>query len=96
MITGFRKLYFLYFLQRTSHDFENNRKMLPIETNQPLLCWKVSQPPHYAHKKSQPAPVLDFNNVSRQNYKSSKKPLLIVGASLKAVDYNERSYSIKL
>ena len=42
--TGFRKL---YFLQRTSHDFENNIKILLMETNQPLLSWKMM---HYAQK----------------------------------------------
>ena len=32
--TGFRKLYFFsYSLQRTSHDFENNRKTMLMETN---------------------------------------------------------------
>ena len=48
MRTGFRKLYFFsYFL-----GFENNRKMLPMEKNQSLLNWKVSQPPPYAQQKS--------------------------------------------
>ena len=51
--TGFRELYFFsYFIQCTSHDFENNRKTLLMETNQPILSWKVSQPPHYAKKRS--------------------------------------------
>ena len=44
-----KALYFSYFLQHTLNDFENNRKMLPMETNQSLLSWKVSQPPSYAH-----------------------------------------------
>ena len=56
--TGFRKLYFFsYSLQRTSHDFENNRKTMPMETNQSLLGWEVSQPLPYA-QKSQPAAVV--------------------------------------
>ena len=54
-----------------------------METNLPLLSRKVSQPPQYAQKISQPAPVVDFNSVSRRSLKSSKKPLLIVEASLK-------------
>ena len=55
-------------------------KILLMEANQPLLSWKVTHA--LCTKKSQPAPVLDFNSLSRQNYKSSKKPLLIVEASL--------------
>ena len=67
MRTGFRKLYvFSYFVQCTSHDFENNREMLPMETNQPLLSWRASQPLHYAHSKNRPAPVLDSNSMSRR------------------------------
>ena len=51
--TGFRKLcFFSYSLQRTSHDFENNRKTMLMETNKSLLGWEVSQPPPYAQKKS--------------------------------------------
>ena len=53
--TGFRKLYFFsYSLQCTSHDLENSRKMMLMEMNQSLLSWEVSQPPPYAHKRSQP------------------------------------------
>ena len=65
MITGLRKLFFSSnFVQRTSHDFENNRKTLPMETNLPLLCWKVSQPPHYVQtKKSTLSPVNFFLNM---------------------------------
>ena len=56
-----RKLYFFsYSLQRTSHDFENNRKTILVEMNQSILSWEVSQPPPYA-QNCQPAPV-----VSRQ------------------------------
>ena len=59
--TEFRKLYFFsYSLQRTSHDFEKNRKMILVEMNQSILSWEVNQPPPYA-QKCQPAPV-----VSRQ------------------------------
>ena len=55
--TEFRKLYFFsYSLQRTSHDFENNRKTILVEMNQS----EVSQPPPYT-QNCQPAPV-----VSRQ------------------------------
>ena len=61
----------------------SNRKILLMEMNQPLLSRKVT---HYAHQKGGPAPVLDFNSVSRRNYKSSKKPLLIVEASLRYFD----------
>ena len=44
---------FSYFLQRTSHDFENNRKTTLAQKNQSLLSWVVSQPrPPYAQKKS--------------------------------------------
>ena len=58
MRTGFRKLsFFSYSLQHTSHDFENNRKMMLTETNQSLLTWEVSQPPLYA-QKSQPSAVV--------------------------------------
>ena len=46
--TVFRKR---YFLRRTSHDFENNRKILLMEVNRPLLSWKVT---HYVHKKAAP------------------------------------------
>ena len=72
---GFRNL---YFIRRTSQDFENNRKILLMERNRPLL---ESDALHT--QKSRPAPVLDFNSVSHRNYKSSKKPLFIVEASLK-------------
>ena len=58
MRTGFRKLYFFsYSLQRTSHDFENNRKTMLTETNQSLLSWEVSQPPP-CEQKSQPTAVV--------------------------------------
>ena len=56
--TEFRKLcLFSHSLQRTSHDFENNRKMMLTETNQSLLSWEVSQSPHYA-QKNLPAAVV--------------------------------------
>ena len=55
--TGSRKLrYFSYSLQRTSHDFENNIKMMLAVKNQSLLSWVVSQS-HPVHKKGQPAPL---------------------------------------
>ena len=51
--TGFRQLcFFSYSLQCTSHDFENNRKTMLTEKNQPLPSWVVSQPPPYEEKKS--------------------------------------------
>ena len=37
-----------------------------------------------------------FNSVSRWNYKNNKKPLLIVEASLRYFDFNERSYTINM
>ena len=54
-----------------------------------LLSWEVSQPPPYA-QKFQPTPVVSSG--------SSKKPLLIVEASLKIryFDCKERSYSISI
>ena len=56
--TEFRKLYFFSnSLQRTSHDFEKNRKTILVEMNQSLLSWEVSQPPPYAQKR-QPAPAV--------------------------------------
>ena len=82
--TGFRKLYFFsYSLQ---HDFENNSKTMRMEMNQSLLSWVVSQPTPYAQKVSQLPSCLAG---------SSKKPLLIVEASLKIryFDFNERTYS---
>ena len=52
-ITGYRTPSFSpYSLQRTSHDIENNRKMMLVEKNQSVLSWVVSQPPPYAQKKS--------------------------------------------
>ena len=73
--TGFRKLYFLsyFFATYLTHDFKNNRKTTLMETNQPLLSWSSES------AKSQPAPVLNFNSVSRRSWKS----ILIVEASLK-------------
>ena len=76
MRTGFRKL--LFFSTDLTHAFKNNRKTMLMETNQPLLSWKVRQPPPYA-EKSQPTPVLNFNSVSLQSWKS----ILIMEASLK-------------
>ena len=56
--TEFRKLYFFtYSLQRTSHDFEYNRKTILVEMNQSILSWEVSQPPPYA-QNCQPAPAV--------------------------------------
>ena len=55
--TGFRKLsFFSYSLQRTSHDFENNRKTMLTEENQSILSWVVSQPPPYAQTNASPLP----------------------------------------
>ena len=73
MRTGFRKL---YSLRLTSHDFENNRahgnESVTTKLESDILCTQVG-----------PVHVLDFNSMSHRNYKSSKKPLLIVEASLK-------------
>ena len=88
--TEFRKLYFFsYSLQCTSHDFEKNRKTILVEMNQSILSWEVSQPPPYAQNVS---PLLSC--LAR----SSKKPLLIMEASLKIryFDFKERSYSISI
>ena len=52
-----KALFFSYSLQRTSHDFENNRKTILTETNQSLLSWEVSQPPPNA-QNGQPAAVV--------------------------------------
>ena len=69
---------FIVFIIYLTHDFKSNRKAMLMETNQPLLSWKVSQPPLYA-QKSQPAPVLNFNSMSCWSWKS----ILIVEANLK-------------
>ena len=77
MTTGFRKLsFFFYLLQHTSHDFENNRKTILMKNNQSLHSWELSQPPSYAHTKSEP-------QLPSRLAGSSKKSLLIVEASLK-------------
>ena len=88
MRTGFRKLcFFSYSQQRTSHDFENNRKTMLTEVTTQLgsesasaLCTKIV------------SPLLSWLAGS------SKKPLLIVEVSLKIryFDFNERSYSINV
>ena len=98
MRTGFRKLYFFsYFLQRTSHDFENNRKMLPMETYQPLLCWKVSQPPRYAQKKVGPLLFLTLT-ACLARIRRAEEATTYRGREFKIryFDLNERSYSINL
>ena len=80
--TEFRKLYFSPILREKQKD-------IFVEMNQSLLTWEVSKPPPYA-QKCQSAPVM--------SRRSSKKPLLIMEASLKIryFDFKERSYSISI
>ena len=58
--TRFRKLsFFSYSLQHTSHDFKNKQQKDNAHgNNQSLVSWELSQPPPYAHTKSESAAVV--------------------------------------
>ena len=85
--TGF--FFFPFSLQRTSHDLENNRKMILTKNNQSLHSWELSQPPQYAHTKGEP-------QLPSRLAGSSKKPLLIVEARLKITYLDFIKISIEL
>ena len=75
-----RKLFFSPILYNVLHMTSRTTEITMFtETNQLLLSWKVSQLPPYAQKKSA--------RCRRDFAGSSKKPLLIVEASLK-IRYN--------
>ena len=80
MRTGFRKLHFFsYSLQRTLHDFKNNRKMMLAVTNQ-------SQPPPYA-QKSQPAAF--------ETHREQQKVTTHCGSEFEnQIDFNEKAIEL--